>query len=89
MSDGAIEAHTGRALEAGSWLSAHAQSGPLRPLAGDLTETVDDFMRLILAMRHMDEEPSAPRWQAERASFLALGRLRRSLTRACAARGLE
>jgi hypothetical protein len=60
-----------------------------RPLARDLSETVDDFMKLIVAMRHMDEDPEAPRWDAERASFLALGRLRRSLTRACTARGLE
>jgi hypothetical protein len=59
------------------------------PLARDLSETVDDFMRLIVAMRHMDEDAEAPRWDAERAGYLALGRLRRSLTRACTARGLE
>jgi hypothetical protein len=59
------------------------------PLARDLSETVDDFMRLIVAMRHMDEDGHAPRWDAERAGYLALGRLRRSLTRACTARGLD
>jgi hypothetical protein len=89
MADGAIEATPGRALEMKSWLSGSPQGGEVRPLAGDLSETVDDFMRLIVAMRHMDEDPSSPRWQAERAGFLALGRLRRSLTRACAARGLD
>lgn len=59
------------------------------PLSRDLTETVEDFMRLIVAMRHMDEDGEAPRWNAERDGYLALGRLRRSLTRACTARGLE
>ena len=89
MADGAIDATSGRPVEMKSWLSGSSQGGELRPLAGDLSETVDDFMRLIVAMRHMDEDPDAPRWHAERAGFLALGRLRRSLTRACAARGLD
>lgn len=89
MAEGAIDTGPGRALEPHAWLAGTSQGGALRPLAGDLTETVDDFMRLIVAMRHMDEDPSSPRWHAERDGYLALGRLRRSLTRACAARGLE
>jgi hypothetical protein len=88
MAERAVEQGQGRVPEAGSWLVSAVQ-GDNHPLARDLSETVDDFMRVIVAMRHMDDDPAAPRWQAEHATFVALGRLRRSLTRACAARGLD
>ena len=62
---------------------------PPAPLESDLSQAVEDFMRLILAMRRMDCGEHGPRRDDERDSYLALGQLRRSLNRACEARGLS